>query len=53
MILWSMKDDLMMHDMLWFSFWTYMMMHTRMRGCMGGICFLSFFIFHFPFILMG
>jgi len=50
MILWSMMDDLMIHDMLWFSFWTYMMMCTWMRGCMGGVCFFSFFYFSFILI---
>jgi len=45
MILWSMMDDLIMHDMLWFSFWTYMMMHTWMRGCMDEICFFHFLFF--------
>ena len=45
MILWSMMNDLMMHEMLWFSFWNYMICLHR---CMNAwVEFALFFIFSF------
>ena len=43
MILWSMMDDLMMHEMLWFCFWNYMIC---LHGCVNASVKFVFF-FHF------
>jgi len=45
MILWSMMNDLMMHEMLWFSFWNYMIC---LHGCVNAwVKFALFSFFHF------
>ena len=45
MILWSMMNDLMMHEMLWFSFWNYMIcLHVCVNAWVE---FALFFIFSF------
>jgi len=46
MILWSMMDDLMMHDMLWFLFEPIL---WCIHGCVDA--WVEFAFFHFPFFL--
>ena len=48
MILWSMMDDLMMHEMLWFSFWNYMIC---LHACVNTWVEFVFFFFIFSFFI--